>query len=310
MAHGLCCFNMAPDADLLNGTDSRSPNSGVPRDADLGKELSTTVQNYRFPHNKLRRVLRDKTKIPLLLVACGSFSPPTFLHMRMFELASDYVRDNTDFEVIGGYLSPVSDAYKKDGLEKADARVTMCQLATADSDWVMVDNYEALSAEYIRTAQVLDHFNEALEALGGVATDDGETKQVRVALLAGADLIATFGTPGVWDAKDLEHILGRYGCFILERTGTNIDESLERLDKWISNIWFINQPVTNDVSSTKIRLFLKKDLSIRYLIPGKVIEYIYANGLFGVGNGKPRGHVKRPSDGLHSENGSNINVTE
>lgn len=257
--------------------------------------LSASMDTYKFPHRKLRRVLRDRTKTPLLLVACGSFSPPTFLHLRMFEIASDYVRDNTNFEVVGGYLSPVSDAYKKDGLEKADARVKMCQLATAGSDWMMVDNYEGLSKEYVRTASVLDHFNDEVEALGGVETEDGQRKPVRVALLAGADLIATFGTPGVWAEEDLEHILGRYGCFILERMGTNIDQALEQLDKWIANIWFINQPITNDVSSTKIRLFLKKDLSIRYLIPGEVISYIYANGLYDVGTASPNGHARRAS---------------
>ena len=34
----------------------------------------------------------------------------------MFEMANDYARINTQFEVVGGYLSPVSDAYKKAGL--------------------------------------------------------------------------------------------------------------------------------------------------------------------------------------------------
>jgi nicotinamide mononucleotide adenylyltransferase len=34
----------------------------------------------------------------------------------MFEMASDFAKFNTDFEVLGGYLSPVSDAYKKAGL--------------------------------------------------------------------------------------------------------------------------------------------------------------------------------------------------
>ncbi len=201
-------------------------------------------------------------------------------------------------------MSPVSDAYKKNGLEKADARVKMCQLATSGSDWLMVDNYEGLSAEYIRTAFVLDHFKDQVEAIGGVLTEDGERKPVRVALLAGADLIATFGTPGVWDEEDLEHILGRYGCFILERMGTNIDDALEKLDKWIKNIWYINQPITNDVSSTKIRLFLEKDLSIRYLIPTEVITYIYANGLFNVDRASSNGHAKRISQSARRSDGT------
>ena len=57
----------------------------------------------------------DSSKTPLLLVACGSFSPITYLHLRMFEMAADYAKYNSDFEVIGGYLSPVSDAYRKAG---------------------------------------------------------------------------------------------------------------------------------------------------------------------------------------------------
>ena len=57
-----------------------------------------------------------------MLVACGSFSPVTYLHLRMFEMARDYVRQNTDFEIVGGYLSPVSDMYKKPGLLSAQHR--------------------------------------------------------------------------------------------------------------------------------------------------------------------------------------------
>ncbi len=34
----------------------------------------------------------------------------------MFEMAADYAKHNTNFEVIGGYLSPVSDAYRKAGM--------------------------------------------------------------------------------------------------------------------------------------------------------------------------------------------------
>lgn len=37
----------------------------------------------------------------------------------MFEMAADFVKFNTDFEVLGGYISPVSDAYKKLGLASA-----------------------------------------------------------------------------------------------------------------------------------------------------------------------------------------------
>jgi nicotinamide mononucleotide adenylyltransferase len=77
---------------------------------------------YQFPVQKLRRQT-EPGKIPLVLVACGSFSPPTYLHLRLFSMASDYVRTNTNYELVGGYMSPVSDAYKKAGLAPAIHRL-------------------------------------------------------------------------------------------------------------------------------------------------------------------------------------------
>ena len=77
---------------------------------------------YAFPNHRLNRVLRDPSKTPIVLVACGSFSPVTYLHLRMFEMARDYVRHSTDYEIVGGYLSPVSDQYKKPGLLAAEHR--------------------------------------------------------------------------------------------------------------------------------------------------------------------------------------------
>jgi nicotinamide mononucleotide adenylyltransferase len=91
-------------------------------EANPSKGPFTNPPNYSFPHQGLHRVLRDPKKTPIVLVACGSFSPVTYLHLRMFEMAKDYVRQNTDFEIVGGYLSPVSDMYKKPGLLSATHR--------------------------------------------------------------------------------------------------------------------------------------------------------------------------------------------
>lgn len=77
---------------------------------------TTTAQNYTFPRNRLRLSQSNPAKTPLVFVACGSYSPVTHLHLRMFEMASDFVRFNTEFELLGGYFSPVSDSYKKAGL--------------------------------------------------------------------------------------------------------------------------------------------------------------------------------------------------
>ncbi|KAI9890478.1 MAG: hypothetical protein M1814_003962 [Vezdaea aestivalis] len=241
------------------------------------------MESYTFPVNRLKAVMDDAEREPLCLVACGSFSPITYLHLRMFEMARDFAKFKTNFEIVGGYLSPVSDAYKKKGLAKAEHRIAMCDLAaTETSKWLMVDPWEALQSEYQPTAEVLDHFKHHInEVHGGVQTRKGGPRRpVRIALLAGADLIETMSTPGVWSQPDLERILGGYGSFIVERAGTDIDAALAGLSKWEHNIWVIRQLIQNDVSSTKIRDFLVKGLNVKYLIPGQAIDYIETHDLY------------------------------
>jgi nicotinamide mononucleotide adenylyltransferase len=84
----------------------------------------TSTWEYTFPSHRLKRTLKDPSKTPLVLVACGSFSPITHMHLRMFEMAVDHVRQkNSDkYEVVGGYITPVSDRYNKAGLASATHR--------------------------------------------------------------------------------------------------------------------------------------------------------------------------------------------
>jgi nicotinamide mononucleotide adenylyltransferase len=265
-----------PGGSSAHGSSSTTPEPGT-----------TTLAPYSFPHHKLKRRQTQEGKTPLVLVACGSFSPITFLHLRMFEMASDFVRFNTNFEVCAGYLSPVSDAYKKVGLAAGHHRVNMCSRAVEQSTWLMVDPFETVNCDsqgepkYVPTAQVLRHFDyEINTVLGGIEGTDGKMRKARIALLAGADLVMSMGEPGLWSPTDLDVILGQYGAFIIERSGTDVDEALSTLRQYESNIWVISQVIQNDISSTKVRLFLKKDLSVRYLIPDPVVEYIEEHQLF------------------------------
>ncbi len=68
-----------------------------------------------FPVHSLKTTLDDPSKQPLVIVACGSYSPITYLHLRMLEMAQDYLM-LSEFELCGGYFSPVSDAYAKPGV--------------------------------------------------------------------------------------------------------------------------------------------------------------------------------------------------
>ncbi len=252
---------------------------------------SKTLEGYKFPTHRLAKFLYDDTKYPLVIVACGSFSPITYLHLRMFEMALDAIRESTQFEVIGGYYSPVSDNYKKAGLAPSFHRVRMCELACErTSSWLMVDAWESLQPQYTRTALVLDHFNNEINVKrGGVKTTSGVQKSVKIMLLAGGDLIESMGEPNVWADADLHHILGVYGCLIVERTGSDVRSFLLSHDimyEHRKNILAITQLIYNDISSTKVRLFIRRGMSVQYLLPNSVIRYIQEHGLY-IGETEP-----------------------
>lgn len=192
--------------DEVDGDERVSHSNGIKtRDSRVPRQ-GQTLEDYHFPRHRLPTKLRDESKIPLVIVACGSFSPPTYLHLRIFEMAKDQVNESGRYELMAGYYSPVSDYYKKEGLAKATHRVRMCELAVEKtSTWLMVDAWEALQNEYQRTAVVLDHFHEEINggSNGGVQLSDGSRRDVKIMLLAGGDLIQSMGEPGIWATADV-----------------------------------------------------------------------------------------------------------
>ncbi|UPK94442.1 hypothetical protein LCI18_005377 [Fusarium solani-melongenae] len=180
----------------------------------------------------------------------------------------------------------------------------MCKLAAEDEyDWLTVDPWEAESSNTIPTAQVLDHVDYEINgAMGGIDCDDGTKRSAKIVLLAGLDLVQTMSTPGVWEKRDLDHILGRYGLFALERRGTETEPALASLKQWRHNIHILRKHVTEDISSTKTRLLLNQDArpackevkrldqqpngdqsspSLDDMIPNcKVRDYIYRHNLY------------------------------
>ncbi|SNX85624.1 probable NMA2 - nicotinate-nucleotide adenylyltransferase [Melanopsichium pennsylvanicum] len=270
--------------DEVDGVEGLSPDVRL-RDGRVPQQ-GQTKEDYGFPRHRLPTKMRDETKTPLVIVACGSFSPPTYLHLRIFEMAKDQINESGKYELLAGYYSPVSDYYKKEGLAKATHRVRMCELAVEKtSTWLMVDAWESLQDEYQRTAVVLDHFHEEINGPnnGGVLLSDGTRKNVKIMLLAGGDLIQSMGEPGIWATADLHHILGQYGCLIVERTGADVWSFLlshDLLWKYRRNLKIVKQTIYNDISSSKVRLFVRRGQSIKYLLPNSVIQYIEHQGLY------------------------------
>ncbi|KAJ3406588.1 nicotinate-nucleotide adenylyltransferase [Chytriomyces confervae] len=265
---------------------------------------------YELPRDKLKLRLTDPNKIPLVIVGCGSYSPVTYLHLRMFEMAKDYIEEHQQFELLGAYFSPVSSGYKKGGLAYYKHRVRMCELAAEKSGWIMVDPWEAMQEETQRTAVVLEHFEDWLNGKhageqAGVLCSNGERRKIRIMLVAGGDLIQSFASYEVrngekipvWLPSDLDIILGRFGCLIIERTGADVHDFLLSHQSLYDNrkqVYVVKQFIHNDISSTKIRLFIKRGMSIKYLLPDQVIDYIERKGLYLMD--EPSGRTDGPFD--------------
>ncbi|KAM3235100.1 hypothetical protein P3L10_015136 [Capsicum annuum] len=152
----------------------------------------------------------------VVLVSTGSFNPPTYMHLRCFELARDALTSE-GFCVIGGYMSPVNDASKKKSLVSAEHRVAMCELACKSSEFVMTDRWEASQDSYQRTFTVLSRIKTAVID-GSLASTD-----LKVMLVCGSDLLESFSTPGIWIPEQVRAICRDFGLVCVRRGGQDVD---------------------------------------------------------------------------------------
>lgn len=215
---------------------------------------------------------------PTVLIALGSFSPITDAHVRMLEIARDHLKTvRPDLHVVGGFMSPVGDAYGKKGLAPAEHRIAMARLAVEDSAWLTVDPWESQQPTHQRAVVVLQHMRDAVNAHYGI-------DNIRVMLVCGADLVATFNKPGLWAAEDLAQLTGDdFGIIIVPRQGIKIDEVLWANDPiWKNqrNIFIVSQPIEESMSSTLIRTMVRRSMSIKYLVPAAVADYIEKHNLY------------------------------
>lgn len=105
----------------------------------------------------------------------------------------------------------------------------------------------------------------------------------KVKLLCGADLLESFAVPNLWKSEDITQIVGDYGLVCITRAGNDAQKFIYESDalwKHRNNIHLVNEWITNDISSTKIRRALRRGQSIRYLVPDLVQEYIEKHDLY------------------------------
>ncbi|XP_072200662.1 nicotinamide/nicotinic acid mononucleotide adenylyltransferase 3 isoform X1 [Excalfactoria chinensis] len=217
-------------------------------------------------------------------------------------------------------MSPVSDDYRKKGLVSAKHRIAMAKLALETSDWIRVDPWETEQESWTETIKVLrHHYNESVRLLQSrkefmknkqfterstensvssqcsdwlsrgiifpfnAALSDDEAVLPELKLLCGADFLQTFQTPNLWKKEHIQEIVEQFGLVCISRAGSDpvqyINES-KLLTKFQHNIFLVKEWIQNEISSTQIRYALCRGLSVKYLIPDSVIDYIAYHNIY------------------------------
>ncbi len=102
-------------------------------------------------------------------------------------------------------------------------------------------------------------------------------------LLCGADFLETFKTPGLWLDEHVEEVAGRFGLVCVSRGGFEPERAVhesDMLSRHQQNIFLVREWVRNETSATEVRRALRRGLSVKYLIPDSVIEYIHQHNLY------------------------------
>uniref|UniRef100_A0AAF5RT39 Nicotinamide-nucleotide adenylyltransferase n=1 Tax=Wuchereria bancrofti TaxID=6293 RepID=A0AAF5RT39_WUCBA len=221
----------------------------------------------------------------VVLLSCGTFSPPTYMHLRMFERARDYLKKIHGWEVVEGIMSPVADSLGRPDIIPAKHRLKMVELAVKSSSWIRADGWECSQGEWIRTIHVLHHFKEVFNH-----KYRSENCKVRLLLLCGGDVIESITKLAVsdvllWNTKQIEEVVRDFGVVVVMRANTDPVSAIylaDVLHTYQKNIFVIeDETCPNDISSTRLRTAIRRKESIRYCTSDEVIQYIEDNSLYG-----------------------------
>eukprot|EP00177_Eucheuma_denticulatum_P006364 GFKZ01011601.1.p1 GENE.GFKZ01011601.1~~GFKZ01011601.1.p1 ORF type:complete len:246 (+),score=13.27 GFKZ01011601.1:104-841(+) len=200
---------------------------------------------------------------PILLLLAGSLSPVTHMHLRLLaphttppcsplpcllpplELARDHFTRHGR-HVLGGFISPVADAYNKPDLVPANHRLEMVSLALSDSNWIALDRWEADHGRFVRTYKVMRRMRGSAKACG--------LGDVEVYLVMGGDMLESMGDENRWPKDSIQNLFqeGHVAWVGRDGKGSAVLSKGGRLHKWIEKCVKVEGWVSS-LSSTLVR---------------------------------------------------------
>ncbi|EPY35032.1 nicotinamide mononucleotide adenylyltransferase [Strigomonas culicis] len=282
-----------------------------------------SAQAYQFNGSKLKALPPmaaegEQPVQPVVIALCGTFNPMHTAHICMYDAAKAALLQSsaTDamqrrFAVLGGYVSPVHDAYNKKGLHSFAERAEVADLCVASHPELAVDRWEGLQTHYIRTFYVLEQLEasvqnwyaekepEAFERLKNAGL------RVRVVFACGGDLFSSFFVEGCWPLNLLQRLLDSFLVVVLQREGLHkigteaayllhahseppmsqvVEGTTFTLDLSKYKFYFGAFSSPNNTSSTTVRAIAsstdsteEKRTKLHGLIPDNAIDYVLSH---------------------------------
>ncbi|MDD4189225.1 MAG: nicotinate-nucleotide adenylyltransferase [Eubacteriales bacterium] len=192
----------------------------------------------------------------------GTFDPIHVGHL----VIAETVRESLGLAEI--LFIPSNNPPHKDNLKITDAsrRFEMVKLAVEDNPYFRASDIE-ISREGVT------YTIDTLALLAGEYRNDR-----KYVYIIGADT--------VWDLVNwykFDEVFGMCGFAAVQRQGYDLSRLKKRIGilerKYSADITYVEAPSV-DISSTEIRARIESGKSIKYMVPDKVVKYIYENKLY------------------------------
>ena len=182
----------------------------------------------------------------------GSFNPIHIGHL----IIANYFAENTDIDKVWFVVSPQNPFKQKSTLLDEKHRLYMVNLAVEDNYKLEASSIEFRLPQPSYTINTLTYLKE-------------KHPEHSFILLMGSDNL-----PGLPKWKNIELILSDHPVYVYSRRQTESTAAPLKGD-----FLFFKVPLI-DISSTFLRENLKSSISIRYLVPDKVWEYLTEMGFY------------------------------
>jgi nicotinate-nucleotide adenylyltransferase len=183
----------------------------------------------------------------------GSFNPIHAGHL----IIAEYMASRTDLEQVWFVVSPHNPLKLRSTLANDFDRLHMVQLAIDDNPRLKASNIEFSLPKPSYTIDTMVYLHE-------------KYPQHDFSLIMGSD---NLGSISKW--KNYELLLNRYTIHVYKREGIPIDQSLIPA----ADIRIYDVPML-DISSTYIRQSIADGLSIRYMVPESIYQFLDGSRLY------------------------------